>query len=60
MRNDGSWGTTDEIFSAVALLKTSIYTWNRFGERLCWNRHGHNKENINDLRKSQHSKHPEG
>ena len=32
---------------SAALLKTSIYTWNRFVERLCWNKHGHNKENIN-------------
>ena len=49
MRKDGTWGTTEEIFSAAALLKTTIYTWNRFGERLCWNRHGHNKENINNF-----------
>ena len=44
MRKDGTWGTTDENLSAAALLKITIYTWNSFGERLCWNRHGHNKE----------------
>ena len=49
VRNDGSWGTKDKSFSAAELLKTSIFTWNRFGERLCWNRHGHNKDNINNF-----------
>ena len=37
-------------FFCSSIAKNSNIYLESVGERLCWNRHGHNKENINNFR----------
>jgi hypothetical protein len=40
MQKNGVWGTTDELFSASRLLKSTIAVWSQFGASKSWQLHG--------------------